>query len=109
MVVEALVWSDPVISLNFRGAGFPFNCDDLLKFLEEINAEVFVRGHDYNALGFSIYKDKYLTIFSSRTYKKMGNYGILVAKSEKKVNNASDLFVEDFSTGIWKKYVIAKL
>ena len=82
--VETLVWSDPVISLTFRGAGFSFDSDDLSKFLEETNAKVFVRGHDYNTLGFSIFKDKCLTIFSSSLYKKMGNGGILVARAEKK-------------------------
>jgi len=107
MAIEALVWSDPVISLTFRGAGFSFNSDDLSEFLEDINAKVFVRGHDYDALGFSIYKDKCLTIFSSNRYKEMGNGGILVARTNKKVNNASDLIVEDFSTGKWIKYIVA--
>ena len=108
IAIEALVWSDPVISLTFRGAGFPFNSNDLIEFLENINAKVFVRGHDYDELGFSIYKDKCLTIFSSSLYKEMGNCGILVAKAEKKINNASDLIVEDFSSGKWTKYVVVK-
>ena len=106
--IEALVWSDPVISQTFRGAGIAFNSDDLAEFLKNINAKVFVRGHDYNTLGFSIYKDKCLTIFSSSLYKEMGNCGILVAKAEKKVNKTSDLIVEDFSTGKWLKYKVAK-
>jgi len=108
MAIEALVWSDPVISFTFRGAGFPFNRNDLTEFLNGINAEVFVRGHDYSTLGFSIYKDKCLTIFSSSMYKEMGNGGILVAKAEKRVNNASDLILEDFSNGKWTKYIAAK-
>ena len=108
MAIEALVWSDPVISQTFRGTGYSFNSDDLSKFLEGINAKVFVRGHDYNALGFSIYEDKCLTIFSSNMYKEMGNGGILVAKTDKKVNCASDLILEDFSTGKWMEYKVAK-
>ena len=38
----------------------------------------------------------------------MGNGGILVAKAEKRVNNASDLILEDFSNGKWTKYIAAK-
>jgi predicted phosphodiesterase len=106
--IEALVWSDPVVSQTYRGAGFPFSCDDLTNFLEEIHAKVFVRGHDYNTLGFSIYKDKCLTVFSSSMYKEMGNTGILVAIADKKVKLASDLIVEDFSTGKWRKYKVVK-
>jgi len=106
--IEELVWSDPAISLTFRGAGFRFTNEDLTAFLKSINAKVFVRGHDYNTLGFSIYQDKCLTIFSSSRYKKMGNGGILVAKTDKKVNKASDLIVEDFSSGKWLKYTTIK-
>ena len=108
MAIEALVWSDPVISFTFRGAGFPFNRDDLIEFLNGIKAEVFIKSHDYNTLGFSIYKDKCLTIFSSSMYKEMGNGGILVAKTEKSINSASDLILEDFSNGKWTKYTAAK-
>jgi len=38
----------------------------------------------------------------------MGNGGILVAKTDKKVNYANDLLVEDLSTGKWLKYTIIK-
>lgn len=106
--IEALVWSEPVISQTFRGAGDPFNEKDLINFLDNINAKVFIRGHDYNTLGFSIYKDKCLTIFSSRIYQEMGNGGILVARAEKKVNKTSDLIIEDFSTGKWLKYKVVR-
>jgi protein phosphatase len=109
MVIEALTWSDPAISLNFRGAGFPFTKSDLSKFLRKIKVKVFLRGHDYNSLGYSIYGDKCLTIFSSRSYKEMSYRGILVARAEKKVNTVSDLEVEDFSTGEWMDYKVSKI
>ena len=78
------------------------------KFLSKIKAKVFVRGHDYNLLGYSIYGDKCLTILSSRLYKEMGNGGILVAIAENKVNKASYLSVSDFSSGNWSRYKIFK-
>jgi predicted phosphodiesterase len=106
-VVESIVWSDPLISPVYRGAGDPFDERDLVDFLDEIKAKVFIRGHDYNTLGFSIYGDRCLTIFSSRRYKEMGNQGVLVACAEGDVSCAGDLKVYDVSSGRWKKYDVA--
>ncbi|HID25556.1 MAG TPA: serine/threonine protein phosphatase [Thermoplasmata archaeon] len=108
VIIESIVWSDSVISPTMRGAGDSFDEKELTEFLDNIGAKVFVRGHDYNTLGVSIYNDRCLTIFSSSRYKEMGNRGILVARAEKKVSNATDLVVEDFSTGRWRKYQIMK-
>lgn len=107
--LESIVWSDPTTSPISRGAGDPFNEVDLTNFLDKIGARVFVRGHDYDTLGFSIFKDRCLTIFSSQRYKNMGNGGILVASVDKFINYASDLLIEDFSTGKWKKYKLTKI
>jgi predicted phosphodiesterase len=104
--VESLVWSDPVCSFTFRGRGDRFNKNDLLGFLDGIHASVFVRGHDYTTLGFSIYDDRCLTLFSSRGYMGEGNGGILVARAEKEIAQMKDLFVEDFSSGQWKNYKV---
>lgn len=107
--IEYLAWSDPVISNTCRGCGYPFDEDDLTKFLDKINAKIFLRGHDYNTLGFSIYNNRCFTIFSSRRYKDMGNKGILVAKVEKDVDSIDDINVYDFSTGEWRNYDIRRL
>lgn len=104
--IESLVWSDPVVSSTFRGAGNPFNEEDLVKFLDGIKANVFIRGHDYNNLGFSIYDDRCLTILSSCKYKDMGNGGILVARAEKEISGVKDLIVENFSSGHWMNYKV---
>lgn len=106
--LESITWSDPAISLTYRGAGDPFNEEELTNFLDGIKARVFVRGHDYDNLGFSIFKDRCLTILSSRRYQDMGNGGILVASVEKNINYASDLVIEDFSSGKWKDCKIVK-
>lgn len=107
VAIESLVWSDPIISPTFRGAGNSFNEEDLIKFLDKIKTRVFVRGHDYNTLGISIYGDRCLTIFSSSRYKEMGNGGILVARAEKEISSVNDLILEDFSTGKWVNYEVA--
>ena len=107
--IEPLVWSDPALSLTYRGAGARFDKKDLIKFLDDIKANVFIRGHDYNTIGFSIYDDRCLTIFSSYRYKDMGNGGILVARAEKKISGIKDLLVEDFSSGHWMNYRVASV
>jgi predicted phosphodiesterase len=107
--IEPLVWSDPALSLTYRGAGDRFDKKDLIRFLEGIKANMFIRGHDYNTLGFSIYNDRCLTIFSSYRYKNMGNSGILVARAEKKISGIKDLLVEDFSSGHWMNYKVASI
>ncbi len=105
-VLEYLLWSDPVVSGTFRGVGGLFTADELHRFLGRIGASVFIRGHDYERLGESIYDDTCLTIFSARQYQTRGNGGILVAKTSKPVHHASELQVEDFSTGQWRPYII---
>lgn len=108
VALESVVWSDPVISPVFRGAGDPFTEEDLTQFLERIQAKVFIRGHDYSTSGISIFGDRCLTIFSSRRYKEMGNGGILVARTDGEISRASDLRLEDFSTGEWVQYELVR-
>jgi hypothetical protein len=105
----SLVWSDPVIAHTNRGIGDPFDENELVSFLDAVHTNVLIRGHDYDTLGFSIYGDRCLTIFSSREYKDMGNGGILVACAEKEISHATELVVEDFSSGRWRRYQVARL
>lgn len=107
--IESLVWSDPIISQTFRGAGYQFKEKDLTEFLKRITANVFIRGHDYNTLGMSIYGDRCLTIFSSQRYQNMGNGGILVATTKKKITYASELDLYDYSSGTWRTYNVKKI
>ncbi|KYK25583.1 hypothetical protein AYK25_05215 [Thermoplasmatales archaeon SM1-50] len=93
----SLVWGDPVISHTNRGIGNPFDENELLNFLDIVHANVLVRGHDYNTLGFSIYDDRCLTIFSSQGYKDMGNGGILVACAEKKIPMSQNWLLKIFT------------
>lgn len=101
--LEAITWSDPVISHTFRGAGYPYDEKELKDFLEGIGAKFFIKGHDYHTLGILIY-EKCVTLFSSRRYAGMGNGGILVAEIEKNVTNKKDVHVKNYSNGVWKEY-----
>jgi len=107
--VTSLVWSDPALSSTYRGVGEKFNESELQQFLDGISAKVFVRGHDYTTLGCSNYGDRCLTLFSSSQYREEGNGGILVACTEKDIDRASDLVVEDYSQGQWRRYHIRRL
>ena len=107
--VTSLVWSDPAFSPTYRRVCDRFDEHELHRFLEGISAKVFIRGHDYTTLGYSIYGDRCLTLFSSSRYKNEGNKGILVARVEKEVTCVSDLRVEDFSSGEWREYQVARV
>lgn len=107
--VEALVWSDPTLSRIYRGIGDRFDKKELLNFLKQIHANVFIRGHDYTTLGFSIYNDRCLTLFSSSEFKEEGHGGILVAWTEKEISRVKDVNIEDFSSGQWRNYTVKKI
>jgi len=103
--VLEITWSDPVESPSYRAIGKPFSQDELINFLNKIDANVHVRGHDYFTNGISLYSAKCLTIFSSREYKHMGNQGILVAEAPNdQITNTTDLTIWNRSTGSWKQY-----
>jgi len=101
--LEALTWSDPVVAGTYRGAGVPFDEQELKEFLERIGARAFIRGHDYNMNGIIVY-ERCLTIFSSRRYRTMGNGGILVAKIEGNIQDIDDITIEEFRNGRWVSY-----
>jgi len=104
--IESLTWSDPDFSQIFRGIGFPYGREDVKEFLNDIGANLFIKGHDYSTNGMAIYGGLCLTIFSSRRYKNMGNGGVLIAEIEGEVENIKDAKVRDYSSGKWKDYVI---
>ena len=108
VILKSIVWSDPVVSQVFRGVGDSFDGEELKKFLDDVDAKVFVRGHTPDLSGFSIYGNRCLTILSSRLYRGTGNGGVLVAVAEKNMFSVDELFVEDFSSGRWRRYLVAK-
>lgn len=91
-----ILWSDPAISPTFRGYGIPkFTEEDLLNFLNSVNASCFIRGHDYNVGGKIIYSNRCITVFTSRRYAL--HAGITLAKVDlsKKIRDARDIVLED--------------
>uniref|UniRef100_A0A7C4EQA1 Serine/threonine specific protein phosphatases domain-containing protein n=1 Tax=Thermodesulfovibrio aggregans TaxID=86166 RepID=A0A7C4EQA1_9BACT len=93
-----ILWADPDISPTFRGYGIPkFTEEELLNFLNSVNATCFIRGHDYNVGGRAIYSNRCITVFTSRRY--VLHAGITLAKVDlsKKIKDARDIVLEDLS------------
>lgn len=91
-----ILWADPAISPTFRGYGIPkFTEEELLNFLNSVNASCFIRGHDYNVGGKIIYSNRCITVFTSRRYAL--HAGITLAKVDlsKKIRDARDIVLED--------------
>lgn len=100
-----ILWADPQISPMFRGFGIPkFTEEQLINFLNSMNASCFIRGHDYNVAGKAIYSNRCITVFTCRRYAYLA--GITVAKTDlsKKVNDAGDVVLEDLTSYLdtWK-------
>ncbi|KAA0003907.1 MAG: hypothetical protein FE048_00465 [Thermoplasmata archaeon] len=106
--LEAITWSDPVISNTMRGAGYPYDEKELKDFLDKIEAKFFIKGHDYTTLGMLIY-EKCITLFSSRRYACMGNGGILVAEVLDNVENIEDIKIKNYSDGRWEEYRLKQI
>lgn len=107
--LEAVTWSDPETSKNYRGAGYPFSSRDVEEFLGEVKAKIFLKSHDYNTLGTTIFNGKCLTIFSSRRYRENGNKGILIARANGNIEDLNGLVVEELKGSHWEKYNIQRL
>lgn len=105
-VVEAITWSDPIISPTFRGVGQPYDRETLEAFLHTLDARLFIKGHDYSTLGTAIFGGRCLTIFSSRRYRNQGQGGVLVAEVEEPVDSIEDVRVMDYSSGTWSPYEV---
>lgn len=76
LLVE-LLWRDVAASHLDRGLSPPFDEEALNDFLKATGLHVFLRGHDPNVVGQSLYHDHCLTLHTSRRHERFG--GILVA------------------------------
>ena len=84
--LKQFTWGDPAVTKTYRGEisrEVNYTKEQCLGFLDSIEAKVMLRGHDYTTLGYALYDDRLLTVFTSRRYQDKGNRGILVAKAPK--------------------------
>lgn len=89
-----LLWSDPNPKIDEfrtskRGTGYYFGQDPLIRFLEENNLSLMIRGHEFceNGFNWSFGEDgNCLTIFSSCDYNGRGNHSsVAIVDVDKKV------------------------
>jgi hypothetical protein len=102
------LWGDPKESKVFRGdisLKANFSKPELISFLDTIGASVMIRGHDYSTMGYPMYENRLITVFTSKTYKTRGSQGILVIKANpiKQVRTVFDLEMVELDKGRFKK------
>jgi hypothetical protein len=88
-----LLWRDVAASHLDRGLSTPFDEEALDEFLRATGLHVFLRGHDPNVVGQSLYHDHCLTLHTSRRHARYG--GILAARAplDRPVRSTHDLNV----------------
>jgi protein phosphatase len=87
------VWRDASQSQHDRGLSPPFKERDLIAFLEQIGAKVFVRGHDPDLAGRVVDLHRCLTLHSTRVYEQFGGVLYARARLDRPLLSADDLTV----------------
>lgn len=97
LLVE-LLWRDVAVSDIDRGLSPPFDEEALDEFLNAAGLRLFLRGHDPNVVGQSLYHDHCLTLHTSRIYEQYG--GVLAAQVplDRPVHSTWDLEVVHLPT-----------
>lgn len=72
-----VVWSECAASRSRRGAAPPWGPSDLDQFFHATGLSLFLRGHDPDLCGRSVYHDRCLTLHTTRVYERFG--GVIVA------------------------------
>ncbi|MGC2289372.1 MAG: metallophosphoesterase [Thermoplasmata archaeon] len=101
LLVE-LLWRDVAASHLDRGLCSPFDEEALDRFLTGTGLHLFLRGHDPNVVGQSLYHDRCLTLHTSRMYARYG--GVLTAHVplDRTVLSTRDLDVVRLTGGFGK-------
>ncbi len=77
-LLAEVVWAECDASRSRRGGAAPWGAADLDAFLRATELTVFVRGHDPDVTGRSLYGDRCLTLQTTRIYERFG--GVIVAR-----------------------------
>jgi hypothetical protein len=90
------LWGDPSKFAPFRGpisTMTNFTKNDLIDFLEKIDCKIMIRGHSFDKMGYSLFDNKLLTIFTSRGINNRGAGGVLLIRSplSKNIQSVQDL------------------
>lgn len=103
-----VTWAEPLGHGLNRGFGtrMDFSNANLRDFLDSVGARVFVRGHGPMALGTILFRNRCLTLFTSRRYQNYGNGGVLLGSVDmnKRINRADEIDIEQLKDGKWLEY-----
>ena len=97
-LLAEVVWAECDASRSRRGGSAPWGAADLDAFLRATELTVFLRGHDPDVTGRSLYGDRCLTLQTTRIYERFG--GVIVARVPlgRPLLSVRDLAVEHLST-----------
>ena len=96
-LVEELTWPEADASAARRGAALPWGRKDLDRFLDANGLSVFLRGHDPDLTGRSLYGDRCLTLHSCRLYARFGGVLVAAVPLHGTVRSARDIRVSHLS------------
>lgn len=97
-LVADLLWRECARSRLLRGLTVPFTEPDLVAFLSRIGTTIFLRGHDPDLAGKSVFHDRCLTLHTSRVYERIA--GVLVARLplDRPVRSTREVTLEHLET-----------
>lgn len=79
-LLEGLVWSDPEVDYQDRGAGFPYTRKEFDASLRELGCDFMIKGHAPDHSGRYLFGDRLLTLHSSDLFQTFGRGGVLMAE-----------------------------
>ncbi len=77
-LVAQLAWAECAASRSRRGQGTPFGEAELTSFLDRAGLSFMLRGHDPDLTGRSVFRDRCLTLHSTRAYEGYG--GVILGR-----------------------------
>lgn len=73
-----VVWAECSSSRGRRGVAVPWGAEDLTRFLGASGCHIFLRGHDPDLTGRSLFAKRCVTLHTTRIYERAG--GVLIAR-----------------------------
>jgi calcineurin-like phosphoesterase family protein len=93
-----VLWRECAASRIQRGLAPPFTERDLSQFLRTVDCRVFLRGHDPDLVGRSVFHESCLTIHTTRVYERFGGVIIVRVPLDSPAASTRSLRVEHLET-----------
>jgi hypothetical protein len=93
-----LVWAECDRSHSRRMATATWSGDDLLRFLRQARLSIFLRGHDPDLTGQSLYDGRCLTLQTTRIYERYGGVVIARVPLDRPIVSVAEVTLEHLAT-----------